>query len=67
MRTPEAGHPFPDYVACPTCGEPEVEVWCYQLQAKCHACGQMFEHARPDLCRTTCVIDPDHPDQVSCT
>ena len=39
--------PFPEYVACPHCGEPEVEVWCYQLRAQCHACGGWIDHAPP--------------------
>ena len=35
---------FPDYVTCPHCGEPEVEVWCDQPTAHCHNCGQEFDH-----------------------
>jgi len=49
--------PFPDYVTCPQCGELEVEVWCFQVQVRCHHCGQWFTHTPPacfgssDLCR----------------
>ena len=39
--------PYPEYVECPYCGEPEVEVWCYQLRAQCHVCGGWIEHAPP--------------------
>jgi hypothetical protein len=39
--------PFPEYVMCPNCGELEVEVWCYQLQARCHQCGTQFAHTPP--------------------
>lgn len=58
-------HPFPDYVMCPHCGEPEVEVWCYDVSAQCHACGQAFQHALPLECvgqcnRTACEIEHPH-------
>jgi len=43
--------PFPDYLACPHCGEPEVEVWCYQIQAQCHRCGGWFDHVPFDDCK----------------
>ena len=46
----ETQHPFPDYVTCPHCGEPEVEVWCYAAAVRCHACGRAFEHALPQAC-----------------
>lgn len=52
-NTPEAKgelplpDPYPDYVTCPHCGEPEVEVWCYQTQVTCHRCGQRFPHTPP--------------------
>ena len=39
--------PFPEYVTCPHCGEPEVEVWCYQARVQCHACGGWMDHALP--------------------
>lgn len=42
--------PFPDYVTCPNCGELEVEVWCYQSEAKCHQCGHVFPHIGPEFC-----------------
>jgi hypothetical protein len=44
--------PFPDYVRCPHCGEAEVEVWCYQDEARCHNCGQTIAHPRPPGCGT---------------
>ena len=39
--------PYPEYLACPHCGEPEVEVFCYQAGASCHTCGGWVEHPRP--------------------
>jgi len=61
----EAQRPFPDYVTCPQCGEPEVEVWCYATTVRCHACGQVFEHALPLECvghceQTTYEIEHSH-------
>jgi hypothetical protein len=50
LAGPVAPAPFPDYVACPHCGEPEVEVWCDQPEACCHNCGQTFVHAVPPDC-----------------
>ena len=44
--------PFPEYVRCPHCGEPEVEVFCYQAEATCHNCGRPIAHARPPGCGT---------------
>lgn len=44
--------PFPEYVSCPACGEAEVEVFCYQSEARCHNCGHVFPHARPPGCGT---------------
>ncbi len=44
--------PFPEYVRCPHCGEPEVEVYCFQTEAICHNCGQTITHARPPGCGT---------------
>jgi rubredoxin len=49
--------PFPDYVTCPHCGEPEVEVWCYELAATCHACGYTFDHSIPTECEDVCSDD----------
>jgi hypothetical protein len=53
-RLPAA--PYPDYVVCPHCGEPEVEVWCYQATARCHNCAQAFEHPFPPGCAPGCKI-----------
>jgi hypothetical protein len=39
--------PFPDYVRCPNCGEPEVEVWCYQSRIQCHNCGEWIDYEVP--------------------
>lgn len=36
--------PYPDYVACPHCGELEVEVWSNQKTGRCHNCGQTFDY-----------------------
>ncbi len=47
--------PFPDYVTCPHCNEPEVEVWCYAVEAKCHNCGRVFDHALPIECQSICT------------
>lgn len=49
--------PYPDYVSCPNCGEPEVEVWCFESKVQCHRCGTWIEHLTPeclgssDVCR----------------
>ena len=59
MLTPDLQRPFPDYVTCPHCHEPEVEVWCYNPSAHCHACGQAFTHALPAECE-------EHCDRVQC-
>ena len=64
MSTADLHQPFPDYVPCPHCAEPEVEVWCHDLSARCHACGQAFAHALPVECAERC--DPvrcktEHP------
>lgn len=40
--------PYPEYVACPNCGEPEVEVWCFEPRARCHRCGTWIEHRTPE-------------------
>jgi len=42
--------PFPDYVPCPACGEPEVEVWCFQEGGKCHNCGVWVAYPKPPFC-----------------
>ena len=52
---PDVLAPYPDYVACPHCGEPEVEVWCYQAEARCHNCGRVFAH----LVSPDCGPGPD--------
>ena len=53
---PETGlplpDPFPEYLHCPHCGEPEVEVFCYQVEVLCHNCGRPIAHARPPGCGT---------------
>jgi rubredoxin len=57
MHSAEFSRPFPDYVICPQCHEPEVEVWCYALQATCHNCGHIFDHPLPSECRSTCTAE----------
>ncbi|MBM4423661.1 MAG: hypothetical protein FJ030_09750 [Chloroflexi bacterium] len=42
--------PFPEYVPCPHCGEPEVEVYCYEKIARCRNCGKQFPHTSPPDC-----------------
>ncbi len=37
--------PFPEYLACPDCGEPEVETWSDHSGAPCPVCGTWV--ARP--------------------
>lgn len=39
--------PYPEYVTCPHCGEPEVEVWSYEDKTRCHACQEWVPHDRP--------------------
>ena len=43
--------PYPEYVPCPHCGEPEVEVWCYQTGVNCHRCAGWIEHTPDPLYR----------------
>ena len=47
---PPSNQPYPDYVTCPHCGEPEVEVWCNETTARCHNCGETFDHPLPPDC-----------------
>ncbi|GAB4580562.1 MAG: hypothetical protein Fur0022_33040 [Anaerolineales bacterium] len=42
--------PYPEYIPCPHCGEPEVEIWCYEKGRHCHACGGWIEHEVPPNC-----------------
>jgi hypothetical protein len=44
--------PYPDYIACPHCGELEVEIWCNEDGAYCHACSRWIEHEIPPDCVT---------------
>jgi len=44
-------HPFPDYMTCPYCGEPEVEIWCYQAAAQCYNCGGWIRNKSEINCR----------------
>ena len=55
MSTIDFTRPFPDYVVCPNCGELEVEVWCYESIARCHACGHEFTHPVPRECEDVCT------------
>lgn len=45
--------PFPEYITCVHCGEPEVEVWCYQTRVQCHACGGWIDHTPPSCFGTS--------------
>ncbi|MEK7440386.1 MAG: hypothetical protein AABZ78_06300 [Chloroflexota bacterium] len=53
---PHTGLPLPDpyldYITCPHCGEPEVEVFCYQTEVVCHNCGKKIAHTPPPMCGT---------------
>ncbi|NUM48624.1 MAG: hypothetical protein HUU38_28285 [Anaerolineales bacterium] len=42
--------PYPEYLPCPHCGEPEVEIWCYESGGVCHACGEWIVHEVPVDC-----------------
>lgn len=57
MTEIDLARPFPDYVTCPDCNEPEVEVWCYAVEAKCHNCGHTFDHPLPVKCQSTCNVE----------
>jgi hypothetical protein len=43
-------NPYPEYLPCPLCGEPEVEVWCNQKRVMCHNCGGWFDHTPTENC-----------------
>ena len=43
-------NPYPEYLPCPHCGEPEVEAWCYETRVQCHNCGEWFEHIPAEDC-----------------
>ena len=43
--------PYPDYITCPHCGEPEVEIWCNEQGENCHSCGQWIVHEVPPDCK----------------
>lgn len=47
--------PYPEYLACPHCGEREVEVWCYQTRVRCHSCGVWLAHT-PPTCRGKSIV-----------
>lgn len=42
--------PYPDYLPCPYCGEPAIEVWCYQSRVQCHNCGGWVGYSPPSSC-----------------
>jgi hypothetical protein len=52
--------PFPDYVTCPVCGEPDIEIWCYEETVRCPTCGAEISHG-PFPCWTTCPRRPLPP------
>jgi hypothetical protein len=51
---PQTGLPLPDpyteYLTCPHCGTPEVEVFCYQTEVACYQCGKIIPHTPPITC-----------------
>ncbi len=59
--------PYPDYVTCPHCGEPEVEVWCYMSGVRCHNCGEWIAHETP-ACKgkspACCIALTQQPSQT---
>lgn len=52
--------PFPDYVTCPVCGEPDIEIWCYEEKARCPNCGAEIAHG-PFPCWENCPRRPRPP------
>jgi hypothetical protein len=48
--------PYTDYIVCPHCGEPDIEIWCYQQRVQCHNCAGWIDHESPQDC----------PNQPSC-
>jgi hypothetical protein len=60
--------PYPEYICCVHCGEPEVEVYCYQTAVVCHHCGNTLPHVPPAGCGTfpTCRRGRPAPDQAGC-
>lgn len=59
--------PYPDYVTCPHCGEPEVEVWCYMRRVRCHNCGGWIEHETPACLGNSAVCQAWLAQQVNPT
>ena len=51
--------PFPEYLVCPNCGEPEVEIWCNEKGGTCHACGKWISHEIPRNCKSTGELRPE--------
>ncbi|GBD10267.1 hypothetical protein HRbin22_02534 [Candidatus Thermoflexus japonica] len=49
--------PFPDYVTCPVCGEPDIELWCYEERGRCPNCGAEISHG-PFPCWENCPRRP---------
>lgn len=49
--------PFPDYVTCPVCGEPDIELWCYEESGRCPNCGAEITHG-PFPCWENCPRRP---------
>lgn len=49
--------PFPDYVMCPVCGEPDIEIWCYEETGRCPNCGAEISHG-PFPCWENCPRRP---------
>jgi transposase-like protein len=48
MRARNSTGRVPDYVPCPFCAEPEVEVWSGETVTRCHNCGKTFDVPRTE-------------------
>lgn len=51
-------HPFPEYLTCPHCGEPEVEIWCYQKAVQCYNCSGWVENKTQRDCQSGRICPP---------
>lgn len=49
--------PYPEYLTCPHCGEPEVEIYCHEKGGTCHACGKWIDHEIPRNCKSVPVTN----------
>ncbi len=56
--------PYPEYLTCPYCGEPEVEAWCFEQFVVCHNCGSYIPHI-PTLGCGQCLPRLRYPGIIS--